>query len=334
MMDSIELKARQDMVRISHAVHRAGLVTATDGNLSIRLDEQRILITPSSLRKEEMTLEAPVVIDYDGNMIGAGRASSERKIHLKAYHERPEVNAVIHAHPIYSIALTVAGKTVDTCLLPEIVVSLGSVPVAPYATPSTDDLPWSMDGYVQQSDVIMLERHGSLTVGKDLDTAYKLLEKLEQSAQICFYANLLGGAVPFSIDELERLQGLRDFYGADTAQLVCALERRPVGGVSSVRKEVSTAASSEPSGVAPRAIARRTWPDPGAEVPSWRERLDAQNGKTGADPAEATSASCGRGSSDNSAASPKPTGILSGSELEKLVETISARVIAEIRKNG
>lgn len=221
MMKS-ELAARHDMVKYSRLVHREHLVTATDGNLSVRLDDHRILITPSSLRKEDMTLDDPVVIDFDGNVLeGDRRASSEQKIHIKTYREREDVRAVIHAHPTYAIALTVAGADLNTCLLPEIVVSLGAVPVAPYATPSTDDLPASIEPFVKQSDVVMLERHGSLTMGSDLSAAFKLLEKLEQAAHISYLTLAVGGPVRFQQSELERLRGLREFYGIKTQQIAC-----------------------------------------------------------------------------------------------------------------
>jgi len=116
----------------------------------------------------------------------------------------------------------VAGADLNTCLLPEIVVSLGAVPVAPYATPSTDDLPLSLEPFVRQSDVVMLARHGSLTMGSDLSTAFKLLEKLEQAAHISYLAMAIGGAVEFPAGELERLRGLRDFYGIRTHQIACS----------------------------------------------------------------------------------------------------------------
>jgi len=241
-----ERTARREMARFSQIIHREGFVAATDGNLSIRLDDRRILITPSGIRKEEMTPEAAVVIDYDGNVVsGQGRASSEKKIHLKAYEERRDVMAVIHAHPVYSIALTVAGVPIDTCLLPETVVTLGAVPVAPYATPSTDELPQSIEPFVRDSDVVMLARHGSLTMGKDLGTATKLLEKLEQAAQISYYATLLGGATRFSTPELERLQGLRGFYGVETQQLACSLNQSSAGDVESKRTGQGECAACE-----------------------------------------------------------------------------------------
>jgi len=216
------LEARQEILKFSHKVQQYGFVTATDGNLSIRLDENRILITPSGLEKGEMTLEAPIVVDMEGNKIeGKGKPSSEGMMHLEVYKLRPDINAVIHAHPPKCIAFTIAGQPVDTCLLPEVVVTLGAIPTSSYATPTTNEVPESIQEYILRSDAVMLSRHGSLTVGKDLKSAFKILEKMEHSATISLYAKLLGGAVPFSKDELEKLYNLRSAWGVKTAPLNC-----------------------------------------------------------------------------------------------------------------
>ena len=217
-----ELQARKDIVYYSHKVHAEGLVSATDGNLSVRLDDSHVLITPSSLRKEDMFIDAPIVIDMDGNLVaGDRRPSTELKVHLEAYRQRPDVQAVIHAHPPKAIAFTIAEAPLDTCMLPEVVVTLGDVPVAPYAAPSTEALPDSMRELIRRSDVVMLARHGSVTVGKDLSDAFKKLEKLEHNAQIMIYARILGGPKPFSGAELKQLEGLRSFYGVKTQQIAC-----------------------------------------------------------------------------------------------------------------
>jgi len=167
--------------------------------------------------------EAPIVIDMDGELVhGESRASTERKVHLEVYRQRPDVRAVIHAHPPRAIAFTIANASLQTCTLPEIVVSLGDVPTAPYATPSTEKLPESMRELITKSDVVMLARHGSVTVGKTLTDAFKKLEKLEQNAEILIYAKILGGATPFSQDEVCELEGLRQFYGVDNRAISCA----------------------------------------------------------------------------------------------------------------
>lgn len=208
MMDIWE--ARELIVAYSHKVQQYGFVSATDGNLSVRLDEKRILITPSGIPKGDMTKEAPVILDMEGNKLeGEGKPSSEGRMHLEVYRLRKDINAVIHAHPPKCIAFTVAGVPLDTCLLPEVVVTIGSVPTSPYATPTTDEVPNSIRDLVTKSDAIMLARHGSLTIGRDLSTAFKILEKMEHTATIAIYAKLLGGPQPFSREELNKLYDLR-----------------------------------------------------------------------------------------------------------------------------
>ena len=125
-------KVREEIVKFSHKVQQYGFVSATDGNLSVRLDRERILITPSGIPKGDMTLEAPVILDMEGNKLeGEGKPSSEGMMHLEVYRLREDINAVIHAHPPKCIAFTVAGIPLDTCLLPEVVVTLGSIPTSP-----------------------------------------------------------------------------------------------------------------------------------------------------------------------------------------------------------
>lgn len=226
-----ELEAREQIVTFSHKVQNYGFVSATDGNLSIRLDDRRILITPSGLPKGDMTLDAPIIVDMEGNKLeGAGKPSSEGKMHCEVYRLRSDVNAVIHAHPVKCIAFTVAGVPLDTCLLPEVVVTLGSVPTSRYATPTTDEVPASIKDLITKSDAVMLARHGSLTVGKDLNTAFKILEKMEHTAGIALYARILGGPQPFSSEELQKLYELRGPWGVTkelpscTGEQGCALQ--------------------------------------------------------------------------------------------------------------
>ncbi|MDA3948528.1 MAG: class II aldolase/adducin family protein [Spirochaeta sp.] len=236
-----ELQARKDIVYYSHKTHAAGLVSATDGNLSVRLDEDHVLITPSSLRKEDMFIEAPIVINMQGELVvGERKPSTEHKVHLEAYRQRPDIGAVIHAHPPKAIAFTIAEVSLDTCMLPEVVVTLGNVPVAPYAAPSTEALPESMRELIRQADVLMLARHGSVTVGPDLSDAFKKLEKLEHNAAIMIYARILGGPKPFSNQQLEELQGLRGFYGIKTQQIACAAPGANGSGIASTAPRVAT----------------------------------------------------------------------------------------------
>ncbi len=220
-MDSI-WKARQDIVTYSHKVEQYGYVSATDGNLSVRLGEDRVLITPSGLAKGEMTLDAPIIVDMDGNKVeGEGKPSSEGKMHLQVYRLRSDVNAVIHAHPPKCIAFTLAGIPLDTCQIPEVVVTIGHVPTSEYATPTTEEVPAAIEKLIMQSDAVMLARHGSLTVGKTLSAAFKLLEKMEHTATISLYARLLGGIKPFNQEEMQKLYNLRPSWGVNYTPPSC-----------------------------------------------------------------------------------------------------------------
>jgi L-fuculose-phosphate aldolase len=215
-------EAREEIVEFSHKVQEYGFVSATDGNLSLRLDDGRIMITPSGIRKGEVRMEDPIIIDAEGNKLeGEGKPSSETRLHLEVYRLRKDVNAVIHAHPPKCIAFTVAGVPLDTCLLPEVVVTLGSVPTSRYATPTTDEVPQSIKEPIGKSDAVMLARHGSLTVGKDLNTAFKILEKMEHTATIALYARMLGGPQPFNQEELQKLYSLRPQWGVEKEVPVC-----------------------------------------------------------------------------------------------------------------
>ncbi|SIQ14915.1 L-fuculose-phosphate aldolase [Alkalispirochaeta americana] len=206
--------AREEIVYYSKKVHASGLVCATDGNLSYRLDQDRFLITPSGVRKEDVSGEMLLVMNMEGAVLeGEGRPSTEYKLHREVYRQRPDVTAVIHAHPPKAVAFTIAGKRLNTGLLPECVVALGNVPLAPYALPGTEELPRSMAELICLSDVVLLARHGSVTVGSSLGEAFKKLEKLEHCAQIQLYAELLGGPQPFSTREISDLEGLRGHYG-------------------------------------------------------------------------------------------------------------------------
>lgn len=216
------LEARKEIMKWSHKVEQYGFVSATDGNLSIRLTADRVLITPSGLAKGEMTLEAPIVIDMGGNKVeGEGKPSSEQKLHLEVYRARKDINAVIHAHPPKCIAFSIAGIPLETCILPEVVVTIGSVPTSAYATPTTEEVPISIRDFIKDNDAVMLARHGSLTMGTCLGEAFKILEKMEHSATIAIYARILGGIKPFTSEELQKLYNLRPSWGVTKNPAPC-----------------------------------------------------------------------------------------------------------------
>jgi L-fuculose-phosphate aldolase len=205
----IEERLREEVVRVCRKLDRKGLVAASDGNVSCRAGEDRLLVTPSGVPKGDLEPGDLIVADMNGAVLaGSGRPSSEIRMHLFAYRNRPDVSAVVHAHPAMITAFTVAGFPFRSAVLPEVWLTLGEVSVASYATPSTEEVPDSISTYVEKSQAIILERHGALTFGKDPAEAYMRMEKLEHAAHILFYAALIEGkSAPSSLfaSDLEKL---------------------------------------------------------------------------------------------------------------------------------
>ena len=207
---SSEKELRRQMVSIAHQMAEHRYVVATEGNLSTKLDERRLLITPTMTNKRVLREDQLVVVDFEGRKVaGEGEASGEIDLHLKVYRERPDVNAVVHAHPPISTAFTVAGLELAQKSLPEIIVSFGKIPTAPYGTPTTPELGETIEGLIRDADVILLEKHGSLTVGHTLIQAYENLERLEWAAEVSLWARLLGNVESLPDEQVEKLQRIR-----------------------------------------------------------------------------------------------------------------------------
>jgi len=205
-----EYELREEMVRIGRLMWERGYVAATDGNLSARLDSDRLLTTPSGLSKGFLSADSLVVIGLDGKPApsyrGRGeRPSSEILMHLEVYRQRPDVGAVVHAHPPTATAFSIAGVSLARCVIPEVIVSLGSIPTAGYATPGTIEVPESIRQAIRDHDAIILAHHGSLTVGRTLWEAYLRLERVEQAAQITLAAQQLGQVRTLSPQAVARL---------------------------------------------------------------------------------------------------------------------------------
>jgi L-fuculose-phosphate aldolase len=197
---------KQDIVCICRMLHRKNYLAATDGNVSVRLGNQ-LLITPSGVNKGIMEAEQVLTVDFTGAVIdGAGQPSSEIQMHLLAYRLRADVNAVVHAHLPYATACTLAGIDLLEPFLPEVVITLGGIPTAPYATPGTEEVPDAIRDYVQDYDAILLARHGAMTVGRDVVDAYNKMEKLEHTARVVLAARLQGPLPPLSAAEVEKLR--------------------------------------------------------------------------------------------------------------------------------
>ena len=212
----IEQQIKEQMCDVCHKMWQLGWVAANDGNVTVKLDDNTFLATPTGISKSFITPEKIVKIDKEGNVIEGMegyRASSEIKMHLRCYTEREDVGSVVHAHPPVATGYAVAQKSLDSYNMIETVIALGSIPVTPYGTPSTYEVPDAIAPYLGEHDAVLLMNHGALTVGSDLITAYYRMETLELFAKINLTATLLGGAKEISRENIDRLISMREGYG-------------------------------------------------------------------------------------------------------------------------
>lgn len=207
-----ESRYRYRLCEIGKRIYARGFVAANDGNLSVRLSSGAILATPTGVSKGLMSPENMVLVDLQGRLLSSGKPSSELPMHLFVYRERPEVNAVVHAHPVYATGFASAGLSLESCVAAEIIATLGSIPLAEYGTPSTAELPESLRPLIHRSDAILLANHGVVTVGRELDEAYDRLERVEHYAHIVFVARQLGGERLLLREQVEKLFALRGKY--------------------------------------------------------------------------------------------------------------------------
>ena len=218
-----ESQLRADIVEVGRRMYARGYTASNDGNISVRLDAGRLLMTPKSVCKGFMDPAMMCITDLDGRKLAGERdPSSEMQMHLEVYRQRADVAAVVHAHPPVATAFAVAGIPLDRAVLAEVVTTLGSVPIADYATPSTKELPNAVSRYIKAHDGMLLANHGALTVGADLFSAYYKMETIEHFANISFVARMLGGERLLSRDEVLKLQGLRGMYGISAPAPICA----------------------------------------------------------------------------------------------------------------
>ncbi len=200
------LQHRRDLIEICRRLHARGWIAAADGNVSVRLARDRLLTTPTGLHKGYLDERQLVICDLEGRHVsGSHQASSEIAMHLAVYQDRPDVEAIVHAHPTYCVAFSLAGVTLAQCLLPEVVFTLGGIPTTEYCAPTTDDVPREVRKLIRDYDAMILDRHGSLTVGADVFDAYNKLERMEHVAQITHAAAQLGELRPLSREQIERL---------------------------------------------------------------------------------------------------------------------------------
>jgi L-fuculose-phosphate aldolase len=217
-----EEQLRADIVEIGRRMYARGYVASNDGNISVRLDEQRLLTTPKSVSKGYMTPDMMVVTDLSGKKLSAGRdPSSELLMHLAVYRHRPDAHAVVHAHPPLATGFAVAGVPLDKAVLAEVITTLGSIPIADYGTPSTPELADAVSRHIKAHDGLLLANHGAITIGHELFAAYYKMETIEHFARISLVARLLGGERVLSREEVTRLQGLRGMYGIASPAPIC-----------------------------------------------------------------------------------------------------------------
>ena len=211
------------MADIGQRMYRRGYVAATDGNISVKMADDRILITPAGVCLGEMRPEELVATELGGAVCDQHqRPSSELPMHLEVYGQRPDVGAVIHAHPPLATAFTVAGISLAQCVIPEVVLTIGAIPTAKYATPSTEQGREVIRELIREHDALILDRHGTLTVGPDLLSAYRKLEKVEHCAQVTLAARQLGNVRTLPPEEVRRLEAMRAELGLGKSVEVCS----------------------------------------------------------------------------------------------------------------
>lgn len=208
-----EAQLRDELVEFGHNLRVLGFIAATDGNLSARLDLERILITPAGIDKAKMKPADMIVVNATGKKLsGWGRPSSESAMHLTIYNMRPDVGAIVHAHPCTATAFASVGIAFDQPLCPEVVLTLGSVPLAPYATPGSSELSESLKPFIQDHQAILMANHGVVAFAKDLVHAYRCMETVEHYAKIEFLSRQLGGQRLLTPSELKQLRETKSRY--------------------------------------------------------------------------------------------------------------------------
>lgn len=210
--NKLENNKRKAIVDVGKRMYEHGLVVTNDGNISVRLSEDRILVTPTGVSKGHMTEQMLVLLDLEGTVIAQGgrEPSSEVKMHLRVYQDNPEIKAVVHAHPLYATSFGIAGLPLDSPILSEAMLQIGAVPIAHYAEPGTYEVPDSIAPYVKDYGAVLLSNHGALTWGSDLEEAYARMEVVEQYAHISFIVHELGTARELSHEQVEGLAHIRE----------------------------------------------------------------------------------------------------------------------------
>ncbi len=211
-----ELEIKQQICDIGKRIYDKGMVASNDGNISVKLGDNEFLCTPTGVSKGFMTPEYICKVDAEGRVIEANegfRPSSEIKMHMRVYRERPDVMSVVHAHPLYATSFAIAGIPLTEPNMPEAVIALGEVPIAAYGTPSTEEIPDAVAPYLQSYDAVLLANHGALSFSDSLLNAYHKMESLEFYAQLLYQSKMLGGPKLLSEEQVLRLYEIRRQFG-------------------------------------------------------------------------------------------------------------------------
>lgn len=208
-----EDELRRSLVSYGRRLYRLGFMPGTSGNLSVRLDETRLLVTPTGQSKSMLRCADMVVVDLNGRQLsGSRRVTSEIGMHLAIYRQRPDIEAVIHSHPPIATGFACTGRPLDEPLCSEAIMALGTVPLAPYATTGTDGVAASLAPLIPGHDAILLANHGAVTYGDNLGNAFQKMETVEHFAQICLVAHQLGSVRPLERSAIDQLYEAKERY--------------------------------------------------------------------------------------------------------------------------
>lgn len=208
-----ERQHKNDILEVCKRIYAKGYVAANDGNVSVKLSDGTFLTTHTGRSKGFLTFDELVKVDVEGKAISKGKPSTEVGMHLGIYKDRKDIKAIVHAHPVFATAFAVARLSLENCTIPEIVTTLGAIPLARYSTPSTEEMANSISEHIKTSDALLLANHGVVCVGFDVFDAYYKLERVEHFAQISFYARMLGGEKLLTNQEVGKLREIQGKYG-------------------------------------------------------------------------------------------------------------------------
>ena len=211
-----EYEIKKEICDIGKRIYDRGMVAANDGNISVKIGPNEYLCTPTGVSKGFMTPDFICKVDGEGKVIQANagfKPSSEIKMHMRVYKERPDVNAVVHAHPMYATSFAIAGIPLTQPIMPEAIIALGCVPIAKYGRPSTEEIPDAVSEHLQYFDAVLLENHGALTFSDSLLNAYYKMESTEFYAQLLYQSKVLGGPKEFTPQQVEDLYEIRRKFG-------------------------------------------------------------------------------------------------------------------------